>query len=498
MMNIKIYKIFIATLLIIGFSSCNKWLDLKPQDGIVKDEFWKTKEHVESAVIGCYSSLLASTVRNERSMAELLFIYGEIRADMVTLGGFASIDELDISNVNILPSNSFSNWAPFYRIINYCNTVIDNAPEVLKSDPTLTQTDLDAFLSEALAIRAYMYFTLARVWGDVPLKLNATKSDADNFQIPTSPQLTILNQVASDLLLAESKARLTFGNNASDKGRFTKYSINAMQADVYLWLEDYDKAILACEKIEQSGLYGLVSGNNSWLNVLYATGNSQEGIFEFQFDQQQLNPFHDMFVRLQRYSASPNLMDDFYFVDATDETKFDIRGDRGSLAASSNLIYKYNAINRTQMKSLEESYTHWFLYRYADVMLMKAEALNEKGNGQAALDIIEEIRERAGAVLGSEMRASPDSKNEVSDYILAERSREFAFEGKRWFDLLRNAKRNNYERLDVLLDVVTLKAPGDKQQSIITKYKDFNSHYMPININELQTNKALVQNPFYK
>jgi hypothetical protein len=79
-----------------------------------------------------------------------------------------------------------------------------------------------------------------------------------------------------------------------------------------------------------------------------------------------------------------------------------------------------------------------------------------------------------------------------------ERAREFAFEGKRWFDILRNSKRNNYAHIQYLIDIVTKSAPSDRQQYILNKYKDTRSHYLPINLYELQTDKNLVQNPFYQ
>jgi hypothetical protein len=86
----------------------------------------------------------------------------------------------------------------------------------------------------------------------------------------------------------------------------------------------------------------------------------------------------------------------------------------------------------------------------------------------------------------------------MQDFILQERQREFAFEGKRWYDVLRVAKRNNYERLDLLLNMATMSVPPDKQQSALAKLKDKNSHYFPIYLYELQTNNLLEQNPFYK
>ena len=201
----KFKKIYFTLLLIVslsGFSSCNKWLELKPQDGIVGAEFWLTKEQVQSAVIGCYSSLLVSPPGNRNiPLADLLFMYGELRGDMVVQGAFASIDEIDIMNVNILETSNLTSWTALYRIINYCNNVIDFAPAVLQKDPTFTQAELDSYLAEALTIRAYMYFVLAKTWGNVPLKLDATKSDDDNFQIPTSTQLQVFQQIEKDLLI---------------------------------------------------------------------------------------------------------------------------------------------------------------------------------------------------------------------------------------------------------------------------------------------------------
>jgi hypothetical protein len=86
----------------------------------------------------------------------------------------------------------------------------------------------------------------------------------------------------------------------------------------------------------------------------------------------------------------------------------------------------------------------------------------------------------------------------LTDYILEERARELAFEGKRWFDVLRNAKRNNYARLDILISIAVKSAPPDRQQSIINKLLDSNSHYLPILLSELQISQNLEQNPFYK
>jgi hypothetical protein len=129
---------------------------------------------------------------------------------------------------------------------------------------------------------------------------------------------------------------------------------------------------------------------------------------------------------------------------------------------------------------------------------MKAEACANSGRGQDALDIITTIRTRANALPATLMSPGADDVNGLTDYILAERAREFAFEGKRWYDLLRNAKRNNYARLDILITAAVNILPAPVQQSGLNKLKDPNSHYFPINLYEIQNDPNLVQNPFYK
>ncbi|MGO4770744.1 RagB/SusD family nutrient uptake outer membrane protein [Flavobacterium sp. W22_SRS_FK3] len=499
-MQTKIKTILALFIVFISTTSCDDYLDLKPQDGIIREEFWKTKEDIQAAVIGMYSSLLNSPPGvSDLPMSQYLFMYGELRGDMIAAGPNVTEDQRDIMNSNIMASNSLTNWAIFYRTINYCNTIIDLAPAVKEKDPTLTQLQLNNYLSEALAIRAYLYFTLARTFKDVPLKLTATLTDEDNFQLPVTPQKDVFAQVIKDLKLAEEYAVLTYGNVASDKGRITVYAINAMQADVYLWNDNFQEAFDASQKIITPGKFGLIKvSNNTWFNTVYAKGNSIESIFEFQYTTTNLGPFYNIFFQRPQFLASATVLEDVFGVDFDDPNNKDIRGDRTSLVAGSNQIYKYVGLDNDTRKELQDADTHWFVYRYADVLLMQAEALAELNRGPEALAIIESIRLQREAIELTTESIGTDNKNEVIDYILAERARELAFEGKRWFDMLRNARRNNYARLDILISAALVSAPAEQQQSIVAKLKDPNSHYLPINTYELYTNKALVQNPFYK
>jgi len=497
----RIYKAAIlAVIAMFSCSSCNKYLSLRPQDGITSDQFFQTKEQLQAAVIGIYNGLCNAS--GGRAPSELFFVWGETRADFVAPGSGIIADETSIIQDNILATNQFVAWGSIYRVINLCNNVLDNGPNVINVDNTLTTTALNGFLGEALAVRALMYFYLVRSFGDVPLKLSYTANDGDLQQLAKTPQSAILTQIVADLKTAEGYALPTYGVVAYDKGRITKFTVETIQADVYLWMDDFADCITACDKVINSGKYGLVAGNGSWFGILYAQGNSSEGIFELQFDAQQLNTYFGMFeVGFQlkpRYLANASLLDNWYTTDLLVATDVDIRGIDVAIHVNDASIYKFIAINPGSLRTAATSYAHWIMYRYADVLLMKAEACIYSSRGQDALDLITVIRTRANALIGTLQTPSNTDVNGMTSYLVAERAREFAFEGKRWYDLLRNAKRNNFARIDLLTTAAISSVPPLNLQSALSKIRDARSLYFPIPQGDIQNDPNLIQNPFYK
>jgi hypothetical protein len=270
-------------------------------------------------------------------------------------------------------------------------------------------------------------------------------------------------------------------------------------ADVYLWTDKYNECLAECNKVIASSRFGLVAGDASWFDKLYYQGNSGEHIFSLQFDNQKLNSFYFMHATgNRRWTAAAHLMENVFGLDIVNFPPLeDLRGNGASLRASDLTIWKYvGANNNNTLRSAEQSFAHWNFYRYADILMMRAEALNELNRPLEAWDLVKTIRTRASAF---DFAGLPDStsKTAMQDFILEERQREFAFEGKRWFDALRVAKRNNYQRLDILLTMAGLSIPPDRQQSAFAKLRDYNSHYLPIFFYEIQTNPLLTQNPFY-
>jgi hypothetical protein len=135
---------------------------------------------------------------------------------------------------------------------------------------------------------------------------------------------------------------------------------------------------------------------------------------------------------------------------------------------------------------------NWNIYRYADIMLMKAEAAIEMGNYEVANNLIRETLLRAGMPYEDSF-----DKETLRKALLDEKGREFLLEGKRWFDLLRAAKRNKFENKQIIISMI-LSGADIKQQAILrTKVFDTLSYYLPIAEHELIYNQNLVQSPYY-
>ncbi len=503
----KIGSIILALFIYTIVSSCSDWLYLEPEDGVIVNEFWNSEADLKAGVMGCYASMLGNNVSGSLGVTELMFFWGEIRADMLMRFNNTPTDFLLIWQGDIKSTNQFCKWNSVYRTINYCNNVLERAPVILELDASFTTEQMNQYRAEVLALRALMYFYLTRTFDQVPLVLEATNSDLQTITVAKAERQAIWNQIEADLLEAEKHIPFSYKSNAEDKGRMTKFAVWALMADFYLWSEQYAKSEEACNKIIQSGRFWLAPGNLEWLTNVFIKGNSPEGIFELQFDVDILNPFFNLFRTRSNYRAHPDVMEFFWptdpFLISADSA--DIRGDRGAYNSSRNFsIWKYIGRDRTFELTANEATSNFVVYRYADILLMKAEAIaamlqsGDQSRGEEALALIRQVRKRANASDLTD-EGDPTGRDGLLMYILNERAREFAFEGKRWFDLMRYVKRDNYRNLQALKNIYQLSAPSDKLLSIQSKLNDYNSHYLPLPQADIEaSNSKLEQNPFYK
>jgi starch-binding outer membrane protein, SusD/RagB family len=476
--NNTIWLVLIITLLPIV--SCEDYLTVAPENDLIKEKFWTKTEDVYGALAASYNALRGTSMKS--------LILGEVRADLVNFTGSNFSEYAKIGQSNISPTNPEVNWGSYYEAINLANTLMFYNKEVFEKDKTFTQKIMDGVDAEALFIRSLAYFYLVRLWKDVPLVLEASISDTTNLYVGKSPENVVVQQIISDLLKARDMAYTTeFQGTPYFYGRANKYSITALLADVYLWSEQYQKCIEYCDEIINSGLFGL-EGNETWFNIYYPGNSPVESIIELQYnddlDNQENPVFYNLITTSGGTQVALNSRNTLTLLNRDDSRNFQGKG----------AIWKYrgkDALGLVARTSTERD-ANWILYRYADILLMKAEAAIELEQFDVANNLIAETLLRAGMPYEESY-----DKELLRQALLDEKGREFLLEGKRWFDLLRAAKRNNFQNKQIIIDMI-LSGADIKQQAILkTKVYDTLSYYLPIAEHELIYNQNLVQNPYY-
>jgi hypothetical protein len=496
-------NILFISLLLSGLTSCNDWLNLYPDNAQTTDQYWETKQDVESVVSAGYVKL--------RNSVNYLFVWGEIRGTGIEVGSVAAGDNIgsayNLQQLDILTDNAYSKWSNIYQIINMANSVLRYAPSVVEKDPSFTNEEKQSYFSEAYFLRSLAYFYLVRTFKDVPFITEPYVKDEGNYSVPKMDGNEILDFLIDDLKSALPAAKSFFpetdiNNPVNTKGRATKWSIYSLLADIYLWKGEYEQCINVCDSVIQSGRVGLIE-KELWFSN-YLPGNSNESIFEIQYDykKKQTNDFFTWFYTNRNYWVSQ------YTVSLFQSTTplGDIRGDGGTYSGSltTNYLWKYVGVilddgTHAIRNSGTQNDQNYIIYRLADIYLMKAEALIMQGSDhyQEALDIIATVRARAGI---AEPPLSPlSSELDMLIFLTEERGREFCGEGKSWFDLLRVCSRHDYQYKEYMIASVLQMVSPSRYGIVRSKLSNpGGSYYMPIHKDELTVNKALVQNDYYQ
>ena len=244
------YNIIGAVCIACGMASCADFLEIKPQDTIVLEDFWGEKADVENIVTGCYSAM------QTEDMIKRMIIWGEVRSDNIQSGNNINSDgELyDILKETLTAMNKYTTWDGFYTVINRCNTVIKYAPGVAQVDPSYTDGDLRATIAEVSALRDLCYFYLIRTFRDVPYSEEAFTDDDQKMDLPATPFETVLDNLIADLEKVKNDAvnRYPEDKKGYQTGRITRDAIYAMLSEMYLWKKDYDNCIKYAEMVIQS------------------------------------------------------------------------------------------------------------------------------------------------------------------------------------------------------------------------------------------------------
>jgi len=505
----KWIKTVLVFIMAAALSGCSEWLQLEPESQLTREEFWRTGYDVEAVVAGTYKEMT--------ELVKSLFKWGELRGDLFVPGVNIDPDDRRIMDDFIYPENELNRWNRLYRTINFANTVLKFAPLVVERDQTFDENESKALEAEALFLRSLCYFYLVRIFRDVPLVLEASENDAQDYYPAVSSEQEVFLQIIDDLQIAAQDLPTSYSKIEYTKGRATKSAAYALMADVYLYFEKYQACIEACNQVIGSGLYGLIDGDDWFMN--FFPGNSNESIFELQFDKDlnQTNGLYQMcapaFAGMypdgnDEYRVSPYFVVEFekYLSDRRggNRTYFVFSGGGWYIYEKTYVLWKYvgtegvpstatDAVPTGFRVGSKESDAHWIIYRYPDILLLKAEALVQQRNFEAATDLINQIRTRAAI----ELISGINDKNNLEDIILEERAKEFCGEGKRWFDLIRMGRRNNYERMDRFIEILSKNKVYEEAEIIRSKYSNPDSWYLPIHQDEIDQNNKLVQNPYY-
>jgi starch-binding outer membrane protein, SusD/RagB family len=457
---------------------CKKYLDQEPENSLTRDDFFKTEADANAAIFGVYDALQAC--------AEKFLTWGEFRGDLVSPS---------INNDNTYPyyqlfenNRPASVWTQPYILIGRANIVIEKVPEIPALDNRFTVVESKAITGEALFLRALAYFYLVRSFGEVPLVLQAPSTDAVDYLVPKSGADSILDQVEADLAIAENDVPADYPKMAETRGRVTKGAVNSLQTEVYLWRKKYQEAADAAKKVLDNPLYALVPGDN-WFDI-FSLKNSTESIFELQYDYQfsELNGLRGL---SGNFLVNPVIYN--YFFEELDQ----VRGlNRTYREAGSRQYWKYTGLNTIQIERPTND-PNFIIYRKADIMLLRAEALAHLSDADKieAAGLINEVRERAALEPYTFLDAGTPIELWVQ-LILKERAMELAMEGKRWFDLVRMATNENQP--DILISRVVAGRTVAERSQMRARIIDPRSWYLPIHRDELNKNPNLIQNPYYR
>jgi len=511
----KKLTIFLSLTLLLGISGCTNWLDLRPESEVVLEDFWQTESQATAVLSSCYRGL------QQDACVERMIVWGEVRSDNLVEGNSLWLDLEKILTVNITPTNNYANWGSFYTTINYCNTFLHFAPDVVKKDQNFTESKLHNEEAEALTIRALCYFYLVRAYKEVPLILEPSISDTQDYNIPKSSEREILDQIIKDLTTAMQYAKIDYGKGAYNKGRVTLNTVYALLSDVYLWDQQYSNCVDMCNKILSDPKLELVEGEKL-LNSVFFHGNSVESIFELEYNKDvqynnTVNTFYGFNSESQysMFSFPPYLAKNGQFTpfnyaaSAIKESTKDLRENTfygKTLNGNGYSIYKYAVIQCVE--NADETFTptyrpsgttvNWVVYRLADIILMRAEALVQLDRSdedlKEALKMVNKTYLRSNLSADSLQFVNYNNQGDMEKLVLRERQRELMFEGKRWFDLMRLVKRKNDPA--AMLAYVSPKLTGDAM--MIKKMSVMNALYFPVLKSELEINTNLIQNPFYE
>jgi hypothetical protein len=469
-------------------------LDVSPTSVITTTSFWKTENDAQGALNGMYVDL--------RNVSAAISINGEHRSETFQGGVYGTGTYNLLENALTGDQPNHSEWTGFYTIINSANLILKYTPDITFSSESLKNNAL----AQAYTMRAYAYFIMTKTWGDLIIRTDPTESSSADVTIKErSPQAEVFALIKSDL----EKALSLYPDNNFTTGRFrwSKAAANTLKADVFLWTgkrmnggqADFTTALNAIAEVEKADVSLLPKFSDLFE---YANKGNKETIMNIRYQDLDNATNHFWFHWIIDSAIPGN-------IDAATRALIQPVGGGQGLLVLSDLVRKqftdddtrkkgtFYEINTYDAAGKPTYYTNLsmkgrglitggtrlflsdiVLYRYADVILMKAEAKNALGQDPAIE--INKVRERAYTTSYDKHVFVNGTKASNDDAILKERLFEFVYEGKRWWDLVRFGK---------VFDLVPNMQSKKGQDGLLL---------FPIANTVLSREPKVIQNPGYK
>lgn len=449
--NKNIYAVLIAVAAIAGTGCKKSFLEVPTPNAIPATQFWVTPEDATLGVNAMYANL--------RSWTEVAFA----PIALESLGSDDTETGSDASDASVPFMNTYNNftvtstqgqlsdfWNGRYQEINLCNQVLDNIPNI-QMDAALKSR----YLAEAKFVRAYEYFRLVRAFGDVVLRLHLPV-DASEYNLPRTPKAQVWAAIEQDLTDAANGLPVNYSGD--DVGRATKGAANALHAKVAMYQSHWADVKTYTEQV-MSGAYSLYSNFEQLFRV--ANENNSESIFEIQAALVIGNAgaSNSQYSQVQGTRGTvggwgfnvptTDLVNEFETGDPRKDATIIFRGEttpEGDIIPSTVPNPMYNQKSYVPFSNIVSGYTEGSqqnirVIRYAEVLLMNAEANNELGNSGPALASLELVRARArGGAIGILPAVTTTDQAQLRAAIYHERRVELAMEFDRYFDVIRQGR----------------------------------------------------------
>lgn len=491
MKTLRLFGIIVSLTVI---SSCEDFLNLAPISSSSVNGFYQTASDFEQAVNGAYANL-----RGVYSYGYYL-LFADLRADntsMMVRGGGGEQQKISFDNFSLDATNEhmLTFWRASYVAIQRANGVLSNIDGV-----SFDQAKKDQYIGESKALRAIVYFNLVRIFGGVPIVLIGDVNIAESYNTPRSSVDEVYTVIINDLLDAVNLLPETY--SGSDVGRIAKGAAQTLLGQVYLTQKKYSDAVTQFSAVINDGNYSLLTNYED--NFSGSLQGNSEAIWQVLF----MGGTADMGSNYPNWCAPSGsdgiltgaggaygfnqpTLDIYNAYEAGDLRRDASIGlgytDRDGIYIPAKYIKLY--VNHDDGDGYLDSDCDWNIFRYAHVYLMCAEALNEVNNGPtaAAYQYINLVRRRAGFTTD----LSGLSQSAFRDAVYQEERLEVAFEGHRWFDLLRTDRAISVMNSKLGNDPATTVGPSEAINA--------NQLLYPIPANVIATSSAgtITQNPGY-